>query len=535
MRDLAIKLAKCNGVYVTPQHAVKTEKYTCPCCSTHVVLRKGQKRRPHFAHKPHKSTSDSECDSECEVLRLGRLGQSESIDHLLAKFRVADAKQLVLVKQCRTCNIQAAAKTLQVVRSETEKTFYVNQKCFRVDVFLEVAGQTPDSAEPIIVEILHTHAINEKYDLLSTVAPVFELRAADVLAANTESDCLLDTTTWKCTDCIEQARQAQQLRQQQQHLQLQQQQQQQLLLQQQQQQLQQQQQQQLLQQQQHTLTDHQNSPLNDASPEKRKSDFVQEPSRKVVCTAATSKTMQDYKVYLHVKKLLAKPSVRRLAWEEWRAHEVSCGISHTTDWPYLDEYDNMKLDIPFDKKDDAKSRYVDALHGLSFQDQAWWPYDKEERQVVTHSTRPENYPVWFEYSFMNRVYVEPDRKVFKFAKQAGMVTDRIVENNKPKFMNYFRGKHAAKLARTYHTGCVRVNLCIKYACKDHAKTLQRVFWDNTLKTWYTCCHMTWVCRRYAYGFPSYAHDRDDSDDSHDSHDSDCRKNDADCVVVDTTD
>lgn len=38
---------------------------------------------------------------------------------------------------------------------------------------------------------------------------------------------------------------------------------------------------------------------------------------------------------------------------------------------------------------------------------------------------------------MNRVYVEPDRKVFKFAKQAGMVTERIVENTKPKFLNYF--------------------------------------------------------------------------------------------------
>ena len=60
MQNLRIPYALINGdAPVSPQVAEKGQDFSCPICDDEVVLRRGDIRQPHFAHKP-----DTGCSGE---------------------------------------------------------------------------------------------------------------------------------------------------------------------------------------------------------------------------------------------------------------------------------------------------------------------------------------------------------------------------------------------------------------------------------------------------------------------------------------
>lgn len=484
--ELAIKLARLNNVLVTPRGAVKDSMltYMCPLCDNKVVLRKGLIRRPHFAHKARSKQDglDNQEEKECLVVQMARLHQRESLDHKLAKLRIEKASCLLLVKACKFCQAKSEAQSFKVVEACTEKCLLVEDKKYVVDVFLQVvqessSGSTPTTIASLVVEVFHTHAIKEKFDALTQHGlSVYELCANNILECKDVSELLVDTTTWECQTC------------QQKHLDLAKQEEERVLR------LQAEHQAQSLKMTQQAEQQAEQAKLQANLQPKR--EYSQGASRSVqYCDQSKDFDHVDIKKALleSIKAEIASSSSQIT--NEWRARRLVCKVNNQTAWPYLDATMNMKLDVPFDEKDYAKRWYNSEKYGLAFEDKFWWPYNTEERRTETQLSCPEAVEAWSEYSFMQRVYFTPDKYSFKQAKQAGML-HKVGQV----WHNYFRGVNAAELALKYGKQCCRVNLCVPFREKDKAKALQQVYWDSNLRTWYSCCCMTWVCKRYAYGF-----------------------------------
>lgn len=477
--ELAIKLARLNGVLVTPRDAVKDRMltYLCPLCDNKVVLRKGLIRRPHFAHKARNVTQDGPNNQECLVVQMARLHQRESLDHKLAKLRIEKASCLLLGKACKFCQAKSEPQSFRVVEACTEKCVLVEDKKYFVDVFLQVV-QESSVPTTLVVEVFQTHAIHEKFDALTHHGLiVYELCAKQILESKDVSELLVDTTTWECQAC------------QQKRLDLAKQEEERLL---------------------RLQAEHQAQSLRmkqqaEQQAEQAKLQANLQPKQQHSRDASRSVYYYDQSKtfdHIEIKQALMESIKAEIAssstqiWKDWETRLLVCKVNNQTPWPYLDPTMNMRLDIPFDEKDYAKRYNYFGKYRLVFEDQAWWPYDTEERQTETHLSRPEDVEAWSEYSFMQRVYFTP-RYSFKQAKQAGMLSHKVGQV----WHNYFRGVNAAELALKYGKQCCRVNLCVPFSQKDEAKALQQVYWDSNLRTWYSCCCMTWVCKRYAYGFP----------------------------------
>jgi hypothetical protein len=485
---------------------------------------------------------------ECLMVQMARNNKKESLDHLLAKLRIKHASSLLCQKLCKSCGHQREAQLFRVLEACTEKCLYVGEKKYFVDVFLKVVQEEslPGSIPTdLVVEVFQTHAIKEKFDALTASNfNVYELGADTILSSKDLSDVLTDTTTWECQTCCQKSLDLAQQRQAEHDarlasLALYTQQQDAFKLQQNAFKLQQdafKQQQQQQQQQHNANLSAQSTSLDtfyhqETSGTTHGRSFASSLASNLASRLAPSSPRDseypssirepygatfgdfddddgdddddDYDDYVRVKFKLLKSIKAEIVissekiMKEWQTNLQDCKVNKHTPWPYLVKYENMKLDIPFDKKDYAKRRYNSAKYVLAFEDKAWWPYNTEEGCIETRFGRPENFGAWYEFSFMQRVYFKPDKYSFKQAKQAGMMSHLVGST----WHNYFRGVNAAELARKYGKQCCRVNLCIPFREKDKAKALQQVFWDEHLRTWYSCCCMTWVCKRYAYGFP----------------------------------
>lgn len=80
--------ALLNGKYILPKNAEKNIKYTCPQCNKIAILKKGNIRIPHFAHKV-------DTNSGCNYYNH----PGESDIHKLAKHTLADALEKRIVKE----------------------------------------------------------------------------------------------------------------------------------------------------------------------------------------------------------------------------------------------------------------------------------------------------------------------------------------------------------------------------------------------------------------------------------------------------
>ena len=77
------------GAIVTPEDAQRGTTYCCPACSSKLVLRKGEKKRPHYAHK-----ATTECSGESAL--------HASAKHLIAS-TISDGAVPTLHLQCKSC------------------------------------------------------------------------------------------------------------------------------------------------------------------------------------------------------------------------------------------------------------------------------------------------------------------------------------------------------------------------------------------------------------------------------------------------
>ena len=60
MTNLQIPYAYTNNkIPISPEVAEKGQDFSCPICDSEVILKRGEVRRPHFAHKP-----DTGCSGE---------------------------------------------------------------------------------------------------------------------------------------------------------------------------------------------------------------------------------------------------------------------------------------------------------------------------------------------------------------------------------------------------------------------------------------------------------------------------------------
>ena len=161
-----------NNNFVSPQKATKGQDYFCPKCKVEVILRKGEIRTPHFAHKP---------DTVCTV---------ESITHVMAKNIICDrfnrefrmGKPLVGIKRvCPTCNKVAYAKFNHVGFSH---------RCHAMtEVDLPDAGIKPDVGIyqdlelQLAIEILNASKVTEERAKRYREArlPFIEVEAQDVI------------------------------------------------------------------------------------------------------------------------------------------------------------------------------------------------------------------------------------------------------------------------------------------------------------------------------------------------------------------
>ena len=454
-----------------------------------VVLRQGLVNQPHFAHFP--SNRPDKCLVEKTSFTPGAPHHNaESIDHILAKHRLADAERLVLDKECKTCTVHSKAQAFTISHAVTEHSISVFDQAFVLDVFVKAVltddtPSTPSTPSPsdtqasaistsnaieqsIALEVFKTHAIGAKYDVLSKVMLVFELYADDVLAAANLRNVLTDKTTWQCDDC--------------QHRE-----------------------QQILQ----DLKTLQATRSAYPQPIRQQRPQVRHYGSSLNSHTTSAERRAAHRALKETLELLLREvnnnDCRRNAFAESKQHAAVCSIDNSTSYPYLESCENMELDIAFNDKDYAKREYCcdDYKLWFDYDLKGWYPYDREERECISYHTRPQQIPVWFEFSFMSRVYVKVSPEALKRAKQAGMFSCKQDDGT---WQNYFKGPTAAELARTFGKGCTRVNLCIPYEQRNKAKRLQQIYWDNSLKTWYACSHMKMVCQRWAYGYPARLHD-----------------------------
>ena len=197
-------LNKYSNQIVTPLSASKMESYICPCCNRDVILRKGNIRRTHFAHK----SSSNPCSYYSSP--------GESDIHLNAKHVLRDILaskyKINIYRWCKSCNQKHRVQIF-------DEQWYTNQ--WRV---LDLHGDMYDDKIPhieykfsfldktkfadvalvgkedmIIFEILNSHKTCEN----DRPEPWFEIDAMQILSIDEkQKDMVLDCCRdHKCINC----------------------------------------------------------------------------------------------------------------------------------------------------------------------------------------------------------------------------------------------------------------------------------------------------------------------------------------------
>ena len=167
MTNLQIPYAySSNKIPISPEVAEKGQNFSCPICDSEVILKRGEVRRPHFAHKP---------DTGCS---------GEGVRHKVAK-------QMIYLMYLRTVRtVMVSVTTFRrcpncsqgVLFSQTPK--YDDVACemnvgrHRVDLVLLRDGK-PVSG----IEVRDTHPVDDaKWDAFEELRfPCIEVEAKDVI------------------------------------------------------------------------------------------------------------------------------------------------------------------------------------------------------------------------------------------------------------------------------------------------------------------------------------------------------------------
>lgn len=167
------------GDFVTPEIAVKGEEHRCPQCGDLVVLRQGEVKRAHFAHKP---------TAQCSA---------ETVQHIVAKHAVATAAKsgasIDLLVPCAVC--RHVTPFLLPQAFDTVTVEYTVPSGRIVDVALLGAQAA------LAVEVHQTHAVDEDKAADLGGMAWLEVEAADVLAQPTIWRAVQHNLSVLCPTC----------------------------------------------------------------------------------------------------------------------------------------------------------------------------------------------------------------------------------------------------------------------------------------------------------------------------------------------
>ena len=169
MQNLQIPYALINGdVPVSPQVAEKGQDFSCPICDDEVVLRRGDIRQPHFAHKP---------DTGCSGEGVRHKTAKQMIYLMYWRSVYTPMGQIAVYRKCPNCSQYGTY-------SQIVKGFGCDVKCevdvgrHRVDVALLRNGKPAYG-----IEIRDTHPVDDaKWDAFRKLSfPCIEVEAKEVI------------------------------------------------------------------------------------------------------------------------------------------------------------------------------------------------------------------------------------------------------------------------------------------------------------------------------------------------------------------
>ncbi|PIE51295.1 hypothetical protein CSA37_12150 [Candidatus Fermentibacteria bacterium] len=163
--QLKVPLAfNSDRVIVKPADASKDETYYCPGCGDVLVLRKGTKKIPHFAHK----ASDS-CSNETIIHSLAKKSIAEVVDQFI---RNKSASPIVK-RRCSVCGDLHEQKLPQTVSAVS-----VERK-LNTGFIADVALSSNDEVLAVI-EVLVTHEVSKNKAKLIGI-PFIEVSGEEIL------------------------------------------------------------------------------------------------------------------------------------------------------------------------------------------------------------------------------------------------------------------------------------------------------------------------------------------------------------------
>lgn len=176
-----------NGRYTLPDKATKDDKYKCLCCAEVLVLRQGEIKRYHFAHKGCKGSSTERLTNTT----------GESISHITAKDMLVNAlntkRKVIITQRCWRCDCVRTHPITDVLYASTE---YALEDGGRADV-----GVLHTDNSLTILEVLKTHKTTHR------IGTWYEIHASEVIQKfNDETILLRCVRSWRCDECIEKDR-----------------------------------------------------------------------------------------------------------------------------------------------------------------------------------------------------------------------------------------------------------------------------------------------------------------------------------------
>lgn len=166
MTELRIPFAvDASGGLCSPVVAEKGKKYFCPVCGASVVLRHGQKRAAHFAHKSGKA-----CSPETIIHKTAKM----LIQKVVYEWKSGKADSPILERRCQVCGVPVTQSLPDKVSSAILEYKLADGSV--ADVVLVDEEKTSLAA----VEIKVTHAVDEA-KAMSLPVPFIELDGNEVI------------------------------------------------------------------------------------------------------------------------------------------------------------------------------------------------------------------------------------------------------------------------------------------------------------------------------------------------------------------
>jgi len=160
-----------DGSLVGVADAQSGHSYECPECHSPLSVRKGT-RRKHFAHLPHHASCRFEGESALHS------AAKHAIYFACTTWIAGEGEAPLIYRRCVACGVERWQELPDRVREVR-----LEERIDRSDgaVIADLALVDSDGAALAVVEILHTHEVDERKEVRLKGLPWIELRAKDVL------------------------------------------------------------------------------------------------------------------------------------------------------------------------------------------------------------------------------------------------------------------------------------------------------------------------------------------------------------------